>query len=116
MADTTPPLITITNVDRTKISDEPGFQVAQITWQANEDIFEYIVRIGGLDYTTGTLVEHKEPPKWFPIFPLDLSDGRIPAGTQITTVVSYTLLNEGDNQINIYARDAAGNWVPYMQQ
>lgn len=113
MTDTTPPTITIISVSKTKLSDESGFTEAVITWKANEDICGYSVRNGGVDQGTGVEVDVVSS-SWFPIFPLNLGV-LIAAETEIETTVQYTDLDPGENQINIYALDMAGNWVPYMQ-
>jgi hypothetical protein len=101
MADIIQPEVTVISVERTKLSAETGRDSSDITWQCSEEIDEYTVRVGGVDQTTGTEI--------------DSSTTNVAADTDIVTTVYDDDLSLGSNQVNLYAKDLAGNWVSYMQ-
>jgi hypothetical protein len=101
MIDTIQPEVTVVSVERNKLSAQAGRDSSDITWQCSEDIDEYTVRVGGVDQTTGTEI--------------DSSTTNVAADTDIVTTVYDDDLSLGSNQVNLYAKDLAGNWVSYMQ-
>ena len=101
MTDTIQPEIIIVSVEQTKISDQSGQDETDITWKCDEEIDEYSVRVGGVDHTTGTEI--------------DSSQTNVAADTPNVTTVYDEDLSLGSNQVNIYAKDVAGNWASYMQ-
>jgi hypothetical protein len=101
MADIIQPEVTVISVERTKISAQTDRDSSDITWQCSEEIDEYTVRVGGVDQTTGTEI--------------DSSTTNVAADTDIVTTVYDEDLSLGSNQVNLYAKDLAGNWVSYMQ-
>jgi hypothetical protein len=101
MADIIQPEVTVISVERSKLSAEVGRDSSDITWQCSEEIDEFTVRVGGVDETTGTEI--------------DSSTTNVDADTDIVTTVYDEDLSLGSNQVNLYAKDLAGNWVSYMQ-
>jgi len=98
--DTTPPTTTILDTDTTIISRVDGKDKCTVTFEANEPIVEYRVMLGGTSYDTGTL--------------LASDTGSWDSGEDIEVVIDDAdIPAEGQYRINIYTKDAAGNWTPY---
>jgi hypothetical protein len=99
-ADTTAPIISITSVDRYKISDETGLTRSTVVFQVNEAIQAWEIRQGGAGVGQGTLLE---------------SGAAADANADITASIDWNELTGGDGtyQVNVYAQDMAGNWTPY---
>lgn len=98
--DTTDPVITVVSVSKTKLSDETGWTESTLAWQVSEICVGWTVRRGGTSETTGVEID---------------TGGYLTVATPVNTVVYWTDLVEGANQINVYAKDTEGRWVPYMQ-
>jgi hypothetical protein len=94
-----PPTPTIININKNTISDEPNMDRATVTFTFDQDVTEWRVRTIGTDHDTGILAD---------------SGGAVSAGTEITAEVDYTeLYGEGQNRVNIYGKNADGQWTPY---
>jgi hypothetical protein len=97
------PAVTIVNIsaptaDNT-LSDETNMDRATITFKFDQDVTEWRVRTVGTDPETGILAD---------------SGGAVSAGTEITAEVDWTeLYGEGQNRVNIYGKNASGQWTPY---
>lgn len=95
-----PPSVTITDVTLPKISDETGFNSSDVTFTFDQDIVEWVVRVGGNSESSGFL-----------------ADGlmeNVPSNTPITATIDWTEgLVEGENQVNIYGKTSGGMWSEY---
>lgn len=118
------PNVEIVNIDKMKISDEVGHRVANITFEFDEDITEYIVKNLGVDHTTGTTVYFDAVMSISELESLLISElesltidelTKFPAFTQLNAEVDYTeLSSEGVNRINIYGKSANdGEWTEF---
>lgn len=95
------PVITIVSVSGYKISDEPGKSRCTVVFKADQDIEEWAVKVGGNSPDTGVTAE---------------SGGAVAANTEITAYIDWNEgLVEGENEINIYARNSSNEWTPYHQ-
>jgi hypothetical protein len=88
------PIVSTITTNRTKISDEVGINQSIITVQFDTDVTQYVARLNGVDYNTGTLVH---------------TGGAVAANTDAQVVVDWTeLTTEGSNRINVYGQNANG--------
>jgi hypothetical protein len=95
----TAPIVSVSNIDKSKISDEAGMDTSTITFAFDTDVTEWTVRVNGVDHTTGVVAD---------------SGGAVSSGTEIQAVVDWTeLYQEGNNRVNIYGKTAGGLWTPY---
>lgn len=95
---TNPPQIDIASVSHYKISAIEGLNIAVIKFTCDTDITEWTVNVLGVSYDTGTIAD---------------SGGSVEAGKEIIAGVYYNkLYQEGENRINIYAKNEYG-WTPY---
>lgn len=104
-SDDTPPVVIITNVTRTKISDEIGFDSTTITWYSNEN-GTYQVEVGGTGKGFGYFVEST-----------NCASG-VPVDTVVTDDVledAHPTLSDGNYRINIYVTDTSYNTTPYEE-
>jgi hypothetical protein len=51
------PVVNIINITKSKISDEQGMNVAEVTFSFDIDTYEYSVNVNGVDYTTGRVAD-----------------------------------------------------------
>jgi hypothetical protein len=117
------PYVTISNITKTKLSDEVGFQTTDLTFTFDSPVYIYTVRSNGVDYQTGVEIERKEltvaqtriEHTVASLRNLTVQDMKIIlANTPITVEVAYTdLYQEGENRINIYGKSDTGEWTPY---
>jgi hypothetical protein len=112
------PIVTITSISRTKISDEPGATQSIVKFKVNQAIIAWEARAGGMFPGSGLLVGNGGGP--FPSSSLYPSTSFYPdnysvaANTEIQFEVDYTeLQQDGDYQINVYAANALGEWSAY---
>lgn len=97
--DLTPPSVNIISVSRSKISAQSGVNSSVIKFTFSEDVTEWRIRRDGVSYETGVLIA---------------SGGAVTAGVEAQATILNTHLNiEGQNRINIYSKDASGNWTTY---
>lgn len=90
----TTPVVTQLNASKTKISDEPNVNQSIITVQFDTDVTQYVARLNGSDYNTGTLVH---------------TGGAVAANTDAQVVIDWNeLTTEGSNRINVYGQNASG--------
>ncbi|MFS1518481.1 LamG-like jellyroll fold domain-containing protein [Bacillus sp. SCS-151] len=86
-------------LDKQKISDENGQDISQVTFQFDVDVTEWRINVLGTSQDTGTIAA---------------DGGNVSSNTEITAEIDYTeLYQEGQNRINIYGKDADGNWTEY---
>jgi hypothetical protein len=96
------PIVTIVSVSVTKISDETGKNACNVTFSFDQDIVEYTVNVLGTSHDSGTVA--------------DSAVSNVTANTEITAEIDYTeLYQEGNDQVNIYGKNASGTWSSYMQ-
>jgi lysozyme len=117
------PKVTIISVSRTKISDEPEFDKALITFSFDIDTKSYTVNVNGSDHLTG-VVAHSGSGKTvanlanMTVGELALQTVQeitvIVAGLEIVAEVDWTELSNGDNRINFYGQATDGTWTPYF--
>jgi lysozyme len=118
------PVVTITSLELTKISDEAGFSSSDITFQFDIPVIAYTVRCTGTSHDSGIDVGSKDKYvrttanmtvlEASAIAVADLSI--FPALTDITEVIDYTeLYAEGTNKVNVYGQSEGGLWTPYNQ-
>jgi fibronectin type 3 domain-containing protein len=98
-----PPVATIIGIETEAsgyvISDEETMNIARIRFKFDVDVTEWVVNVIGSSWDTGVLAD---------------SGGFTAANDIITAEVDWTeLYQEGDNRINIYGKDATGQWTPY---
>jgi hypothetical protein len=92
------PTVTSLVANKTKISDEPNVNQSIITVQFDSDVTQYVARLNGSDYNTGTLVH---------------TGGAVAANTNASIIIDWNELStEGQNRINIYGQNANG-WTAY---
>ena len=129
----TTPLITITSITKTKISDEPGYDQAIVKFTANQHLDDFIVRAGGAGNTNGVVVGQSDiifpsetvypsetlyPALILNIYPSETlypSDGCVLlAGTEQQFEVDNEELGvDGTYRINIYGMNELGEWTAY---
>lgn len=94
-----PPSITSIIPSKQKISDEIDNNQSVITVRFDKNVVEYVARLNGTSYNTGTLVHQ---------------GGAVTANTNTQVIIDWNeLVTEGQNRINIYGKDADGLWTPY---
>lgn len=120
----TPPEVTIEDVTRTKISDEPGLDECQVTFTVDKDIKVWESRADGSAHGEGLLVGgNKDTLFGFSTQESTVETGsegfgegeffeEIPADTEITYLIEDEELTKGDKvyTINIYVKDLDGTW------
>jgi len=88
------PIVTALTTNRAKISDEPNVNQSVITVRFDTDVTQYVARLNGVDYATGTLVH---------------TGGAVAANTDAQIIVDWNeLTTEGSNRINVYGQNANG--------
>jgi hypothetical protein len=117
------PYVTISNITKTKLSDEVGFQTTDLTFSFDTPVYIYTIRCNGIDYQTGVEIERKEltvakikeEQTVASLRNLTVQDMRIIlANTPITIEVAYTdLYQQGENRINVYGKSDTDEWTPY---
>jgi hypothetical protein len=117
------PYVTITNITKTKLSDEVGFQTTDLTFTFDLPVYIYTIRTNGVDYQTGVEIERKEltvaktreQQTVASLRNITVQDMRIIlANTPITVEIAYTdLYQQGENRINIYGKSDTNEWTPY---
>jgi hypothetical protein len=119
------PIVTITNVELIKLSDELGFQNADITFRFDTDVYAYTVRCLGNSFANGVDCQSEVKDVVSQATVNSVASARatnvrdftsFPANTEITAEIDYTeLYQEGNNQINIYGKSFDGIWSSYQQ-
>jgi hypothetical protein len=96
------PVVTIQDISKSIISNIQGKDEAIVTFSFDRDIIEWTVNIMGVSYNTGIVVDSS----W---------GSTIPANTPIQATINWAkCFQRGDNRVNIYGKDALGNWTPYV--
>lgn len=97
-----PPIITITNVTTGRISDETSKDSCVVTFRSDQDLINWEARADGTGRGDGLLVGF---------------GGIEQANMDVIFEVTYDELTNGDGwyRINVYGRDAAGEWTTYGQ-
>lgn len=96
-----PPIVSVVEVDRLKISNEEGMDLATAIIKFDVDVDEYKVNVLGVSHDTGNTIIYE-------------TDG-VPANMEIEIYIHWTnLYQEGENRINIYGKNNAG-WTTYSQ-
>ena len=91
------PIVTKLEASKLKISDEAGMNQSIITVRFDKDVTEYVARLNGSDYSTGTLVHQGLG---------------VLANTDATVIIDWNeLTREGENRINIYGKGIDGSWT-----
>lgn len=94
------PNVSTMNVNRSKISDEPGINQSVITIQFDKSVTEYRAMLNGTDYNTGVMVH---------------SGGAVLANTDTQIIIDWNeSLVEGLNRINIYGKNDIG-WTAHTK-
>lgn len=108
------PIVIEVTSDRNKLSDEPGFTIANLTITFDEPVQAYTVNSLGVSYDTGTIVhsDNKNVSKLVNRTVSDVSGETILSIREFTgdvdAEVDYTELpSEGDNKISIYGQSQA---------
>lgn len=119
------PIVSIVSLDKSKISDEQGFQNSYLTFTFNEDVVAYTVRCVGTNHLTGKVCESKDKyvstqASLFTVQSASVLSVREFVSFQSNTLISaeisyYELYQEGTNQINVYGKDVNGTWSNYLQ-
>lgn len=100
IGDDVAPGVTILSASRAKVSSVAGMNSSVLTLKFNEAVTAWKINLNGVSHNTGTTVE---------------SGGAVNANTEFQAIIYHTDLNtEGQNRLNIYGCDAAGNWTPYQ--
>jgi Concanavalin A-like lectin/glucanases superfamily len=93
------PSVNFIDVDTYKVSRILGFDLTTVRFKFDKDVTEWKVNLLGTSHDTGTLLD---------------SGASLTANTEGFSVVYGTeLSSEGQNRINVYGKDADGNWTPY---
>lgn len=94
-----PPVPTITHQSRSRLSRVTSIDRSIVKFTFDQDVAEWRVRTMGTDHETGILAD---------------SGGAVNSGTEISAEVDYAeLYQEGQNRVNIYGKNASGDWTPY---
>lgn len=95
-----PPIITILDYDRTKISNQPGVDSCEVEFIANDDLIEWEARAGGSGVGQGLLVGSGKALDRYDTGYFD---------------VDHDELTQGDKayRINVYGKNADGLWSDY---
>lgn len=94
------PIVSIVSVSNYRISDESGKTLTTVTFNFDIDIVEYVVRVVGTSHDTGILAHQFV--------------GNVSAGTNVAAEIDWTeCYQEGENRVNIYGKNASGQWTPY---
>ena len=124
----TSPSVTIVSVSRTKISNQPGENTSDVTFNFNVNVQAYSVNVNGVDHATGTIVANVTASGGKSVADLQSMlvsavssmtvgslTSTIPAGTNITVTLDNTeMYQEGDNRVNIYGQSSSnGSWTVY---
>lgn len=97
----TRPQVIVRGISRKRISDESNMDISVITFRFSEDVSEWVVRVNGVDHSTG--------------FQAD-SGGMLAQGNYTNAEIDWTeLYQEGVNRVNIYGRGMSGAWTPYRE-
>lgn len=113
----TAPLITITSISKTKISDEVGYDRCVVRFAADQKIKDFIAKADGTDHTNGITVE-----KSMAVYPSEILypsvtlypvDYNLDEDEQEILIDNEELGIDGLYRINIYAMNEAGEWTAY---
>lgn len=115
------PIVTITNIERTKISAKPTVNTSNIIFGFDVPVQAYSIRIGGTDHFTGLEADRKS------FYISDLATKKvgditlqtaksirqIDGDTGVNTTIEHSNLVEGANRVNIYGQSLDGSWTQY---
>ena len=114
----TKPIIIISSISETKISDETGKSICEVIFAADQPLQIWKVRVGGNSWAQGIICEQDNVPlpstELYPsavLYPLSQISA---ADEQQTAFIEWDEgLSEGVNEINIYGANSDGEWTDY---
>lgn len=96
---TVPPTVSSLALSLYKVSSQIGFDVTTLSFKFDQDITEWRAVLLGVSHETGTVLD---------------SGGATTADNEVFGVIdSSSLYQEGQNRVNIYGKNASGDWTPY---
>lgn len=118
------PIGNVTNVSKSRISDEATMNQAVITVTFDQDIVEFRAKLNGADYNTGTTVDTQSAMTVAQMAALTVAQvatktvGEISqvavAGANVLATIDWNEgLSEGSNRINLYGKNKSGEWSAY---
>lgn len=114
------PVITITSINRIKISNKDGRHRALIKFTSDQDLVDFIVKVNGTSHSTGSDADYSYSRYIYPsnsLYPSSsvyLKDYLLKVGEEEIAIVDYTELSgEGDYRINVYGCNSNGEWSNY---
>ena len=112
------PLITITSISKTKISDEPGYDQTVVKFTANQILKDYIAKADGSGYTNGIVVGQSTnvypSETLYPSIALYPQDYALIVGSEQQFEVDNKELGiDGTYRINVYGMNELGEWTTY---
>jgi len=120
----TAPNVTIKNVTSTKISDETGKDISEVTFSFDQPTIEWTVNVLGTAHGTGTVAEYdsrtvdemiKYSVDEMLSFTVDESK-QFDSNVDLIAEIDHTeLYQEGDNRVNIYGKNQSNEWSSYKQ-
>ena len=112
--------VNITNLTKSRISDEVGMDKSSATFEVDEDFTAYEFTINGVSHETGTDIEdvRKNVESYQTKLVSTVDDMTVRqmraflAATPISVEIDDSeLINEGVNRITVYAKSLAGVWT-----
>lgn len=93
------PSVILISANKMELGKHEETNQSIITIRFDKNVIEYVARLNGTSYDTGTLVHQ---------------GGSVSANTNAQVIVDWNeLTTEGQNRINIYGKGTDGSWTPY---
>jgi hypothetical protein len=114
--------VNVTNVSKSKISDEVGMDKSYATFTVDEDFVAYEFSIDGTSHESGTDIEdvRKNVETYQSVLVSTVDDMTVRqmraflSATPITVEIDDSeLIREGENHITVYAKSLAGVWTTH---
>ncbi len=114
-------MISIISLSKEVISQIEGMDSSIVTFESDEDIVAWKIKLGGTSHDSGVLIDElrldfayydsESVGDWDSKTVGEMS--KIDSGVDISCEIFATDLNEGNNRLNVYGLDLADNWDLY---
>lgn len=101
VSESTSPEVKSISVNNYRVSRVIGYNVSTLEFSFNQDVVEWRVVLLGSSHDTGTILDSGGET---------ISDDKV-----FSVIATNELFQEGENRINIYGKNADGNWTLYVE-